>query len=69
VKQPHLADPWVLSVTLLEFLGANVLDEKPFIVMPLLRNGNARDYIQDHPTYDRLQLVGYDYVTSSYGQF
>jgi hypothetical protein len=33
----------------LEFLGANLLDGKPFIVMPFLKNGNARDYIHNHP--------------------
>ena len=42
---------------LVEFLGANVLDEKPFIVMPYLANGNARDYLQEHPNADRLQIV------------
>jgi hypothetical protein len=38
--------------------GANILDERPFIVMPFMQNGNARDYIHDHPTFDRLKLVG-----------
>ena len=42
---------------LVEFLGANILDEKPFIVMPYLANGNARDYLQKHPNADRLQIV------------
>jgi serine/threonine protein kinase len=41
----------------LEFLGANILDEKPFIVMPYMRNGNSRDYLQQHPNSDRLQIV------------
>ncbi|KAF7982535.1 hypothetical protein HWV62_28162 [Athelia sp. TMB] len=40
-----------------EFLGANVLDEKPFIVMPYLANGNARDYLVTHPECDRLKLL------------
>ena len=40
-----------------EFLGANILDEKPFIVMPYLENGNARHYLQKHPDHDRLQIV------------
>jgi serine/threonine protein kinase len=42
---------------IIEFLGANVLDEKPFIVMPLLKNGNARDYVSAHPYFDILRLV------------
>lgn len=42
---------------LVEFLGANILDEKPFIVMPYLKNGNSRDYLQEHPNSDRLQIV------------
>jgi hypothetical protein len=44
-------------MVLTEFLGANTLDDKPFIVMPFLKNGNARHYIQTHPTFDRLVLV------------
>jgi hypothetical protein len=40
-----------------EFLGANVLDEQPFIVMPYLKHGNARDYIRHHPDCDRLRIV------------
>jgi hypothetical protein len=40
-----------------EFLGANILDDKPFIVMPYLKNGNARDYLQEHPDGNRLQIV------------
>jgi serine/threonine protein kinase len=40
-----------------EFLGANILDEKPFIMTPYLENGNARHYLQKHPDRDRLQIV------------
>jgi hypothetical protein len=40
-----------------EFLGANVLDNKPFIVTPIMDNGNARLYIQNHPDCDRLEIV------------
>jgi serine/threonine protein kinase len=42
---------------LVEFLGANILDDKPFIVMPYLPNGNARDYLLKHPNGDRLKIV------------
>ena len=49
-------------MVLVEFLGANVLDEKPFIVMPYLANGNARDYLQEHPNTDRLQIVCMSHV-------
>ncbi|KAF7982534.1 hypothetical protein HWV62_28160 [Athelia sp. TMB] len=41
----------------IKFLGANVLDDKPFIVVPYLANGNARDYLIIHPECNRLQLV------------
>ena len=44
-------------MVLVEFLGANVLDEKPFIVMPYLANGNVQNYLQEHPNADRLQIV------------
>lgn len=40
-----------------EFLGANILDDKPFLVMPYLKNGNARDYLHKHPNGNRLQIV------------
>jgi hypothetical protein len=40
-----------------EFLGANVLDDTPFIVMPLLKNGNARDYIHVNPGCNRQKIV------------
>jgi serine/threonine protein kinase len=41
----------------LEFLGASLLDDKPFIVMPFLKNGNAHDYIHNHPTCNRQKIV------------
>jgi len=40
-----------------QFLGANILDDKPFIVMPYFKNGNSRDYLQKHPDSDRLQIL------------
>lgn len=43
--------------SILQFLGANEFDDKPFIVMPYLKNGNAREYIQRHPECDRLQIL------------
>jgi|ERR1700722_398319 len=42
---------------LTEFLGANIFDDRPFIVMPFLRNGNARDYVYNHPNCDRMMIV------------
>ncbi|KAF8887344.1 kinase-like domain-containing protein [Infundibulicybe gibba] len=41
----------------LQFLGANILDDQPFIVMPYMRNGNARDYVQEHPTANRVKIL------------
>ena len=40
-----------------EFLGANILDDKPFIVMPYIKNGNVRDYIKVHPDCNRVKIV------------
>ncbi|KAF7982500.1 hypothetical protein HWV62_28092 [Athelia sp. TMB] len=40
-----------------EFLGANVLDERPFIVMPYLQNGNVKVYLRAHPGCNRLKIV------------
>src|SRR3984957_16589735 len=40
-----------------EFLGANILDEKPFVVMPVMRNGNENMYIQSHPECNRNEIV------------
>jgi len=47
LRHPHI----------LQFLGANVLDDRPFIVTPFLQNGNARDYIRRNLTCDRIKLV------------
>jgi hypothetical protein len=33
------------------------LDDRPFIVMPYMKNGNARQYVQQHPECNRLQIV------------
>ena len=45
------------ETNLIEFLGANILDDKPFIVMPFLKNGNARHYIREHPDCNRAKIV------------
>lgn len=42
---------------ILQFFGANILDDTPFIVMPYLKNGNIRDYLRNHPDSDRLKLL------------
>ena len=49
------------ETSLIEFLGANILDDKPFIVMPFLKNGNARDYIYEHPECNRAKIVRFSY--------
>ncbi|KAK2462745.1 hypothetical protein APHAL10511_005263 [Amanita phalloides] len=41
----------------LQFLGANILDGRPFIVMPYHKHGNVRDYITGNPECDRLQIL------------
>ena len=45
------------TYTVLEFLGANIVDETPFIVMPFLRNGNAWCFILANPDCDRIKIV------------
>uniref|UniRef100_A0A8H7Y9N2 Protein kinase domain-containing protein n=1 Tax=Psilocybe cubensis TaxID=181762 RepID=A0A8H7Y9N2_PSICU len=42
---------------ILQFLGANILDDEPFLVMPLVEGGNARDYIDNHPHCNRIKIV------------
>jgi hypothetical protein len=41
---------WYLA----EFFEANILDNKPFIVMPFIRNGYVLDYICANTQYDLL---------------
>ena len=48
---------WKHTHDLTEFLGANILDDEPFIVMPLIANGNIREYINNNPSCDRLKFV------------
>lgn len=40
-----------------EFLGANILDTKPFIVTPYLEQGNAAEYVLKNPDCKRLDIV------------
>ncbi|KZP08700.1 kinase-like protein [Athelia psychrophila] len=42
---------------IISFLGANVWGNRPFIVMPYLKNGNARDYIQKYPERNRAAIL------------
>ena len=49
--------PKVLHLYFLEFLGANVVDDTPFIVMPFLSNGNAWSYVLANPACDRVKIV------------
>jgi hypothetical protein len=46
-----------LISSLVAFFGANVFDNKPFIVTPYLKNGNVREYILKYPNSDFLRLV------------
>ncbi|KZP25836.1 kinase-like protein [Athelia psychrophila] len=47
LRHPHI----------LQFLGANVWGDKPFIVMPYMRNGNAREYLVGHPNSNRAEIL------------
>jgi serine/threonine protein kinase len=42
---------------MLEIYGASIVDDDPFIVMPLYVNGNARAYVENNPTCNRLSFV------------
>ncbi|KAK0186205.1 kinase-like domain-containing protein [Armillaria mellea] len=42
---------------ILPFLGANTLENVPFIVTPYLRKGNSRNFVKIHPTCDRLKIL------------
>ncbi|KAJ7080451.1 WD40-repeat-containing domain protein [Mycena epipterygia] len=41
----------------LPFLGANHLDDRPFIVMPYMRHGNAREFLQKNPNHTPLPIL------------
>ncbi|KAJ7446300.1 kinase-like domain-containing protein [Mycena latifolia] len=41
---------------ILQFLGANTLDNKPFIVMPYIPN-NARQFLKQQPTFDPAYIL------------
>ncbi|KAJ7257168.1 kinase-like domain-containing protein [Mycena haematopus] len=41
---------------ILQFLGANTLDDKPFVVMPLLPY-NSREFLRIRPTWDPLYIL------------
>ena len=46
-----------LQLYFLEFFGANIVDDTPFIVMPLLKNGNALGFVLANPTCGRVKIV------------
>ncbi|KAJ7496449.1 kinase-like domain-containing protein [Mycena latifolia] len=41
---------------ILQFLGANTLDDTPFIVMPYIPN-NARQFLKKHPDFDPVYIL------------
>ncbi|KAJ7496391.1 hypothetical protein FB451DRAFT_1549555 [Mycena latifolia] len=43
---------------ILQFLGANTLDNKPFIVMPYIPS-NAREFLKQQPTFDPVYITMY----------
>ncbi|KAF7973138.1 hypothetical protein HWV62_16188 [Athelia sp. TMB] len=47
LKHPHI----------LQFLGANIWDKRPFIMTPHLKNGNARDYLEGRENCNRIALI------------
>ncbi|KAF8956482.1 kinase-like domain-containing protein [Flammula alnicola] len=55
----HEIDTWsrLRHPNIIQFLGANILDDKPFLVMPLIEHGNARDFIDNNPDCNRLKII------------
>jgi hypothetical protein len=47
-----------------QFLGANTLDDKPFIVMPYVQH-NAKDFLRTRSTFDPLYIVGVHFEIDS----
>ncbi|KAJ7873763.1 kinase-like protein, partial [Mycena leptocephala] len=41
---------------ILQFLGANTLDDSPFVVMPYIPY-NARQFLDQHPTFDPVYIL------------
>jgi serine/threonine protein kinase len=68
LRHPHVlrqnasfCDPAFFSLyDLAEFLGADLKGEVPFIVMPYLEHGNARDFIERHPDCNRNKIVSFN---------
>jgi hypothetical protein len=42
---------------ILQFLGANTLDDTPFVVMPLVPC-NSHEFLRARPSFDPLYIVG-----------
>ena len=45
------------SVSAIEFIGAGVDEEPPFLVMELMINGHVLDFLNAKPTANRVTLV------------
>ncbi|KAK7006315.1 kinase-like protein [Favolaschia claudopus] len=41
---------------IIQFLGANTLDDRPFVVMPFIPY-NARDFLRERPSFDPLHIL------------
>ncbi|KAJ7920241.1 kinase-like protein, partial [Mycena leptocephala] len=41
---------------ILQFLGANTLDDSPFVVMPYIPH-NSRQFLDQHPTFDPVYIL------------
>ncbi|KAJ7788428.1 kinase-like domain-containing protein [Mycena olivaceomarginata] len=48
--------PTLRHPNIVQFLGANTLDDKPFIVMPFVPY-NAKDFLQERPTFNPLFIL------------
>jgi hypothetical protein len=44
---------------ILQFLGANTLDDWPFVIMPLIPH-NAREFLRTQPNFDPMYIVSWE---------
>lgn len=47
----------MVGTGLAAFLGANVRDGHPFLLMPLCMHGNALQFLSNNPDVDRIRIV------------
>jgi hypothetical protein len=67
LAHPHVLRPYAPFISpydlftsgcyLVEFLGANHMDNDPFLVTPYIQKGNVSQYIQMYPNCNKIKIV------------